>query len=43
MVLTYSSHLLSKIQALGKAAFSRKKETVDGEPVVAPVKRKFLI
>ncbi|KAK3897556.1 hypothetical protein C8A05DRAFT_38890 [Staphylotrichum tortipilum] len=37
------NHLLSKIQALGKAAFSRKKETVDGKPVVAPVNRKLLI
>ncbi|KAG7289621.1 hypothetical protein NEMBOFW57_005992 [Staphylotrichum longicolle] len=37
------NHLLSKIQALGKAALFRKQETVNGEPVPAPVKRRLLI
>jgi hypothetical protein len=43
LVLTYDSHLLDKIQALGRATFFKKPETIDGQPVPAPVKRRLLI
>lgn len=42
-ILTPPSHLLDKIQALGKAALFRKRKTLDGEPLPAPVKRRLPI
>jgi hypothetical protein len=42
-MLTTNSHLLSKIQALGKAALFGKRETVDDQPVPPPVKRRLLL
>jgi hypothetical protein len=34
---------LNKIQELGRAALFRKRETINGEPVPEPVKRRLLI
>jgi hypothetical protein len=42
-MLTYDSHLLDKIQALGRAAFFKEPEKIDGKPVPAPVKRRLLL
>ncbi|KAL2016698.1 hypothetical protein VTK56DRAFT_3161 [Thermocarpiscus australiensis] len=37
------SNLLDKIQAIGKAALLKKQQTVNGQPVPAPIKRRMLI
>ncbi|KAK3308042.1 uncharacterized protein B0T15DRAFT_508558 [Chaetomium strumarium] len=37
------NHLLDKIQAIGRAALKKKRGTLNGKPVPAPVKRRLLI
>ena len=37
------SHLLDKIQALGQKSLLKKGGTLDGEPLVAPIKRRLLV
>lgn len=37
------SHLLDKIQAIGKNSLLKKHQTLNGEPLPAPVKRRLLI
>ena len=38
-----NSHLLDKIQAIGKAALFKKRKTLNGEPLPQPVKRRMLV
>lgn len=42
-LLTLYSHLLDKIQAIGKAALAKKRGTINGEPIPAPIKRRLLV
>ncbi|GAB1315041.1 hypothetical protein MFIFM68171_05251 [Madurella fahalii] len=37
------NHLLDKIQAIGKTALLKKRETLNDEPIPAPIKRRLLI
>lgn len=43
LILIINSHLLNKIQALGKAALFGKRETVNDQPAPAPVKRRLIL
>jgi hypothetical protein len=38
-----NSHLLEKIQALGKKSLDEKKQKIDGTVVPPPIKRRLLV
>ncbi|KAK4113639.1 hypothetical protein N656DRAFT_778447 [Canariomyces notabilis] len=38
----YYSHLLDKIQAIGKASLLKERDMLNGKPLPAPIKRRLL-